>query len=222
MNEMIQFNESGITVDTTEVENMLREYPNLIAYAFERLAYFLSAELIKEAPVGTNEQGRQAGTFRRGITLPRQGGPLTWIVGLPGPLAIYINEGTRPHKIRSKNKKALSFPWPGRGLGGYAMPYLKSVGITPRIKMGGMRTRTYTGRSTFKGKKFSWKEYKSGDESVFKSVHHPGSKIPARPYLVIIDEEKIKGVAFIAKSMQMAVDRAAVGSTMAGMQGSGF
>jgi len=70
----------------------------------------------------------------------------------------YVSKGTRPHKIRAKNAKALSFVWGGPGS---YQPRTKPIG-----KFGGPGTVT------------------GGERVAFKEVNHPGNK--ARRFGLVI------------------------------------
>jgi len=112
-----------------------------------------------EAPVG------KTGKFKAGIRFRTfaKGAQVGFTVSTPSPLGDYISEGTRPHIIRAKEKKALYFFWPK--FGGYV--------VVPRRPSG--PTRVVSSYSAYGGgrKDTLWigKGY----------VNHPGTK--PNPYL---------------------------------------
>jgi hypothetical protein len=66
-----------------------------------------------EAPEG------KTGKFKKGIgfrTFARGEDRFLMIGHMPQPLGTYITEGTKPHWIQAKNRRALSFFWPKIGM----------------------------------------------------------------------------------------------------------
>jgi hypothetical protein len=75
------------------------------------------------------------------------------------PYAVYVHEGTLPHDITPKNKKALAFMWTGGGFLDSTVPSGKGA----------------VGRQVGKGKNARVVN------TVLRKVHHPGTR--ANPYL---------------------------------------
>jgi len=75
------------------------------------------------------------------------------------PYALDVHDGTRPHEIFPKNKKALAFFWPG---GGFLSGSGNGKGTIGKIVKTGKGNRT--------------------TNAVFAHVHHPGTA--ANPYLL--------------------------------------
>lgn len=69
-------------------------------------------ELRRAAPVG--QSGELARTIR-GQVLPGGVGRYRIVVEAPAPQASWTDQGTRPHIIRPRTKKALAFNWPKAG-----------------------------------------------------------------------------------------------------------
>ncbi len=98
---------------------------------------------IREAPVG---KGDNAGALRKSIQPYKMETKLRGMVEVTAPYAEAVHEGSRPHEIRPKTKKALAFE-----VGGH---------------------RGYVVSSSGK----SYYKKQSGSSVVVKHVHHPGYK----------------------------------------------
>lgn len=120
------------------------------AKALEKSALLLERNAKVEAPVN---KGGGGGSLRQSI---RSGmtGRLSAFVGAFAAYAGFVETGTRPHVIRPRNKKALSFPW---SRGGFQAAQRGGVGF---VKAG----LTAAGRVKFHA------------NVTLQEVHHPGTR----------------------------------------------
>jgi hypothetical protein len=96
---------------------------------------------IREAPVG---KGDNAGALRKSIQPYKMETKLRGMVEVTAPYAEAVHQGSRPHEIKPKTKKALAFEV--GGFRGYVM--------------------SSSGKSYYQNKR--------GESVVVKHVHHPG------------------------------------------------
>lgn len=116
----------------------------------------MTNQTIKEAPVNKAGGG---GNLRQSVQ-GRMTSMLGAVVTVLASYGLYVHEGTRPHIIRPRNKKALSFEW---GRGGFQAA--QSGGKTVFVRPGLTANRRVKWHAT----------------TVFKEVHHPGTR--ANPFL---------------------------------------
>lgn len=130
-----------VTLDEAGIRALLTSPQGEVGRDLLRRARKVQAEAVRLAPV-------DRGTLRASITqeIQTEGGRLVARVGTNVNYAVFVHEGTRPHIIRPRSKKVLSFVWPN----------------APAAVAAGRK----------KGKSRG----KSGPRVAFRFVHHPGTR----------------------------------------------
>ncbi|MDD5068486.1 MAG: hypothetical protein PHN89_02720 [Candidatus Pacebacteria bacterium] len=116
---------------------------NEISKAIQSSLNTIRTKTIREAPIG---KGKNPGLLKRSVQPYRMESRLRGKIDVTAPYAEAVHQGSRPHEIRPKTKKALAFE-----IGGW---------------------RGYTTSSS--GKSYYGK--KEGSNVVVRHVHHPGYK----------------------------------------------
>lgn len=91
---------SALTLTMVELKINTRDIEKVIDKILGHFTFLLQKEIIKRIPL----------SFRNRIVVSREGA--AWIVGSNSEIFRYYIQGTKPHIIRPKFKKALSFKWP--------------------------------------------------------------------------------------------------------------
>lgn len=94
-----------ITVDQSGLAEIVEKFPGVAERAIELMASEVWRGIRKESPV---DHGLLAGSWQL-----QQLGPLFYGISSPVKYRWYVNEGTRPHVIEPKDKKALAFVMDG-------------------------------------------------------------------------------------------------------------
>lgn len=96
-----------VRLDRRAVEAYLRGSTGPVAADLLRRGRQVEAEAKRLCPVDTNRLRSSIGH-----QLITDGGALSVRVGTNVDYALFVHEGTRPHIIRPRTKKALAFVWP--------------------------------------------------------------------------------------------------------------
>lgn len=106
---------SVVRINNEAITFVLFKEEGLVGLDLQKRARRMAHYSRKDAPVGSAREGRKPGKLKRSIrvsghkTLPRVGQTIR-VGTFNVPYAVYVHEGTRRHKIRARNAKALAFP----------------------------------------------------------------------------------------------------------------
>ena len=110
-----------ITLDTSRLVGSLERLVPEMDDAFDTAMALVMADVVQEAairaPLKTGELILSIGSVQRG-TFSR--GTLSGVVSASAPHAASIEDGSKPHVIRPKKKRALRWPSGGTGANGWA------------------------------------------------------------------------------------------------------
>ena len=168
---------------TAHLDRMPQKLHDRLRRAIERQCIILTAD-VKDKFLKGQVLHVKTGLLRSRTTyrIIDQGTTITGIVGTSTPYAAIHEYGgvTRAHDIFPRNARALS--WFGKGM-------------AFRPERAGIRTQTGGFSAKATGQDFDGLSYA-------KVVHHPGSRIPARPYMKPAFEARRSA---IVKALQEAV-----------------